>query len=244
MGVRGPRRWRKAERRNPVLVRLPHLLSESQLLLGVRVGEGSFGHPAASTQTPLPPGTAGCPRAHVCVFTRMKAEKKAQGSHRTPGFPLRSSPSPHHPQPRSTWGDPVGSSRWHGSAAQYPWAGPQGTGLQGREGPRATPHCCPLEPEVAICWWGQGLDWLASGVRAQTRIGSGAWAKVGPRSPPRLGSCHTPHCLCRVWVSQPQVGANSDSHASRPGAPRDSARPQGCPQQGALPPNHTASVGH
>lgn len=40
--------------------------------------------PAASTQTPPSPGTAGHPRAHVCVYQK---EQKAQGSHRAPGHP-------------------------------------------------------------------------------------------------------------------------------------------------------------
>lgn len=83
-------------------------------------------------------------------------------------------------------------------------------------GPRATPHSCPLEPEVATCQWGQRLDWP----------GPAVWAEVGPRPPP-------PICLCRVWGAQAPVGANR-------AAPRLS-RPVATPREG-LPPNHTSSL--
>lgn len=121
MGVWCPRRRIKAERRNPVLVRLPSLRRlKASFCWERRSGKAALGTPTASTQTPVPPGTTGCPHVHVCVFTRKQTGKKAQGSHRTPGLPVWGSPPPRHPQPLSTWGDPVGNNRWHGSAAQYP----------------------------------------------------------------------------------------------------------------------------
>lgn len=118
----------------------------------------------AGTQTPCLLGRQDVPVCmHVCACARVclpERRRKAKRSHRTP---------PRHPQLPGTWRPrgqqqmawlycPVSLGRSPG--AEGCWAG------RGPEPPYATAH--------RACQRGEGLDWLASGVRAL----SCGWTKV------------------------------------------------------------------